>query len=235
MHNQIICLFVVFLIQTGNCITEYQVGDTLYIWAASGLNLRAAPNAESKVIQKIDFGEQVLCQESKDWDDYSNSSVIIKDIQKIDGEKTKTIEFKGTWTKVKYRSTEGYVFDAYLSKLKPLGDTNEFLTFEYFKQQYGILKYIEQKDSLAEGGRNRIVLGNGSFIEEYHSVGGAQFNMIAPFLSIEEAVLIIRKYDDHALDVIQKGPNRVEIQQEMGGYEIRSFENVTFVSGGWSC
>ena len=235
MRNQIICLFVVFLIQTGNCITEYGIGDTLYTWAASGLNVREAPNTRSKVIDKANFGEPVLCKGEKHWQEYLYGSVKIKDVQPIGDKETKTLTLKGNWVFVKYKDIEGYVFDAYLSKLQPPAKESNIYILESFKKEFGVVKHIGPQDSLSESGGNKVVLGNGAFLEEHYSESGGGITMTIPHFSIEEALLMIMYYDGYALDIIQKGENTIEIHQETGGYTISTHGNITIISGEWGC
>ena len=228
-------LLITFLLKTGNCIVEYKPGDTLYVWATSGLNIRAAANANAKVVGKIGFGEMVLSRAGKNWNLYQNESVKIKDVQAIHGERTKTITLRGNWAMITYNDIEGFVFDAYLSKLKPPDHNESSSFFEAFKEEFGIVKYIEQKDSLSENSKNRILLGNGAVMDEYRYATYRSFYVIVPYFSIEEALLIIRKLDNYAEDIIQSNENTIKIRQEIGGYEIRSYENSTIISAEWGC
>ena len=87
---------------------NYKQGDTLRIFALSGLKLRNEGNINSKVLSNIKFGEKV----------------VIIDTFQFDSKKVQIIEeFSGQWVKVKYDTLEGYTFDGFLSSL-PMPKTN---------------------------------------------------------------------------------------------------------------
>lgn len=50
----------IFFFNTSLASDNYKTGDTLYVWANSGLNLRKGPGTNFKTIDKISFGERVV-------------------------------------------------------------------------------------------------------------------------------------------------------------------------------
>ena len=81
---------------------NYTIGDTLNIFALSGLKIREEGHANSKVLASMKFGEKVVV-----LDTFSTGN---KSKQTIEG-------FGGSWIKVRYDAIEGYVFDGFLSAL----------------------------------------------------------------------------------------------------------------------
>ena len=85
--------------------TRFKDGETLYIWAASGLNLRDKPDAKGTKLITIPYGSKVVVQ--------PNIGVKVP----FEVEQSKDFSVKGYWLLVKYENTEGYIFDGFLSKL----------------------------------------------------------------------------------------------------------------------
>ena len=81
---------------------NYKQGDTLKIFALSGLKLRNEGNINSKVLSFMKFGEKVIILDTSRFNQ--------KNVQIIEG-------FSGRWIKIKYDTIEGYAFDGYLSSL----------------------------------------------------------------------------------------------------------------------
>ena len=77
--------------------SNYEVGDTLNVFAINGLNLRSNQNLKSEVIKIIGFGEKVII--------------------KSEAIKSDTIDFRfGNWIKVStLDQTTGYIFDPFIS------------------------------------------------------------------------------------------------------------------------
>ena len=118
----------------------YSIGDTMYVYAFDGLNLREQPNVNSKVIGKLEFGEKVQ----------------VANMPKIGHEnEVKIGTTKGYWVTIKQNEKTGYVFDAYLSKLpnsklnievlkfKKLDLKNEEDPYEGHQMEKELLTYIE--------------------------------------------------------------------------------------------
>lgn len=101
-------LIAIVLLKTISLIAQtsrFKDGETLYIWATSGMNLRQKPDAKSAKITTIPLGSKVIVQ--------PNVGAIIP----FEVEAFKDFTVKGYWLLVKYENTEGYVFDGFLSKL----------------------------------------------------------------------------------------------------------------------
>jgi Bacterial SH3 domain len=112
--------FLLFIATQSHAIDYYKPGDTLWVWAKNGLNIRSEPNASSSVLGKIENGNKVIML------DYPEKGVSfsIEEIKKTVVEdpetgKKRQIHFNldGYWAKIQYGSQVGFVFDAFLSKL----------------------------------------------------------------------------------------------------------------------
>jgi hypothetical protein len=125
-------------------INGFRIGDTLTVWAESGLNLRSERGKESKIIAKIPFGEKVVTKTRKG---VFGNDFFISDRANMyncnNGESyTENIRLKGSWVWIKWKGKEGYVFDAYLSKLsipnleKDYYQLNGLELFQYYFGEY---------------------------------------------------------------------------------------------------
>lgn len=92
--------------------TNPSEGQLLSVIAPSGLSLRSAPGTESKVLDIIEMGEQVLIL---------NSSEVTSIEDRIEWT-------NGKWILVRYNDIEGYVFDGYLTSL-PIPTDNYELSY----------------------------------------------------------------------------------------------------------
>ncbi len=141
-----------------DAINNYKLGDTLFVWAKNGLNIRKEPDANSPVVAKLSFGSQVLIIDEalqttpylleiskiKELDEYHQDKESISERRKS----KKKLVFSGFWVKIRTNNTEGYVFDAYLSSLKTLSNDKHPAKYredydqhnDLFKINFGLLK-----------------------------------------------------------------------------------------------
>jgi hypothetical protein len=85
--------------------SRFSEGETIYVWALSGLNMRKLPDAKSEKISSLPYGTKVTVQ--------ANIGVIVAH----EVEEFKDFKVKGVWLLVKYGDKEGFVFDGYMSRL----------------------------------------------------------------------------------------------------------------------
>lgn len=80
---------------------NFKTGDVLYVYAYNGLNLRAEPSTNSRVVEKLDHADEVeviqVMSESKEID-FRNSN----------------------WIEVDAYGKKGYLFGGYLSAVEPM-------------------------------------------------------------------------------------------------------------------
>lgn len=102
----IICL----TISIGNAADNYKVGDTLYVWAKSGLKIRASPNIKSNIIQTLVTGTEVKVVEK------TEISFAYKLFEASKFEKHPFL-LHGKWVKIQTNGITGFVFDSFLLKI----------------------------------------------------------------------------------------------------------------------
>lgn len=127
----------------------YNSGDTLYIWAKSGLNMREGPGTDFPRMKKLEYGEKVRV-----IDNYLRSTPLSLTILKKN-KRHKQFKLNGHWVRVKIENIEGYVFDGYLSRLPVMEmkkNNDGEIYFEHFneyaKREFGIDSTILNADSL---------------------------------------------------------------------------------------
>ena len=87
--------------------SRFQTGDTVYVFAVNGMNLRKDASLVAPVKAKIPYGERLLITGIPDNQD----SVVVKEFEGFN--------IAGHFVEVEYRGQSGYIFDGYLSKLIP--------------------------------------------------------------------------------------------------------------------
>ena len=88
-------------------INEYQAGDTLYVWAYHGLNMRGAPSPGAAKLLAIPYGAKVIVLDSIRVKSFSVKEYF-------------DFRIKGHWSKVRFDTLEAWVFDGYLSRYPAL-------------------------------------------------------------------------------------------------------------------
>lgn len=146
---------------------RFDVGDTLYVCAYNGINLRSEANTSSEVITKLDHAKQVVVLETA-------SNLIEIDHR------------KSIWMKVSSNGYTGYLFGGYLSAIEPL-----YLESYSFDCNTGMY-YLDWVSDIIGGASpvlNQSVLdkqkktGGEVSISTYHSYqnGDLFYNKVGPF------------------------------------------------------
>jgi hypothetical protein len=206
MKQLILSICIAFLFfQNAYCIYNYNQGDELIVWAKSGLNLREEPNIQSKVITKIVLGETVVAQGGKDL---GVGGLEIKDKQTLADGKGFTMTLRGRWVKVKFNDFEGFLFDAYLSKIK------------YDKDKPLEKLLIDQKEICNEYRIDywnswRTIMNDGTYINSWSYQSGSGYDMMIPFFSFEEAFLIcIALISNPPKEIVQDRMDEIWIDED---------------------
>lgn len=152
-----LCLLVfIFLLAVTSTFSQaafsktYQPGKKLYAQALQGLSLRADTNLKAKVLTVVPFGDVVeVMADSKPKVAITNSNI------------------SGTWVKVKYGINTGYMFDGFLSRLKPMDKTENY-TYELADYLKGIFKAVSdvKKPGNDNDETRKVVFANG-IVSEY--------------------------------------------------------------------
>jgi hypothetical protein len=104
------------------CISFCQEnGYVEYVWARNGLNLRDAPKKTGKRLATLPYGTKVTILDDGP-DGPSDAVLIIPEVTTEDGEHNAPLYLKGTWVNVCTEQDTGFLFDGYLSTMKPLKD-----------------------------------------------------------------------------------------------------------------
>ena len=127
-------------------IDRYQVGDSLFIIAKTGLNLRQDADMKSPVLTILPYGErvEVLAERHPNWHKDADSVQIIRPEEWYQSaEPTPAYWLTGRWVPVKYGEQRGYVFDGYLSRHPPF-------VFDRFGLIEDLPAYVERNYRLRE-------------------------------------------------------------------------------------
>lgn len=175
---------------------EYKKGDVLYVWKNATINLRVAPNSNCEVITYLSFANKLIVIDT-DLKKFPFSvqeiAPIKQDEQSNESYNFKGFKIKGFWVKVKTESGEiGYVFDGYLSKIKPDFE----LTEASFNKNFKELKSKKRKfnDALSDSRyENKYFYKNGSYIIELGSNYDSHSHYFTPNISLEEGYWLLLK------------------------------------------
>ena len=234
-------IFQLIIVKYLQSINSYQIGDTLFNWAKSGLNLREEMKLDSERKLKIKYGEIVIVLQSKD--ELYPENEKLTSVYEIWGKKQKNVEYYGKWVKVNYKGTIGYVFDGFLSRLKPPNEGKKELYLndpvksglkEYLKEEIGIVKYSKKLPE-SNVGTEKIMYNYGIYLNNYTDESTSGFRLIIPETTFEEAFQLIYNLNDVIITSIEQEKERCKINLGCGGYLIRMIDNVCIIDGGFGC
>ena len=241
MKNKELIAFTISIFISINtfAISNYKISDTLYVWAKKGLQLRSDPSFTSDSITLINYGEFVETLEEKSiYQGYLRSgelSVIEINSKTINGRQYPGIRLNGLWCEVKYMDKIGYVFDGYLSNLKPFnyGEGNK----EYFDRNFSVIKTIQDTNITSpEWWTFKAVYSSGiSYFRSQFTSSGTE-TIIIP-ISIEEAYLVFvnrfvnEDYSD--ITVVEAENNYMFFAIEFSEIKIRKTEGFVIIEHGW--
>lgn len=125
-------LFVVQFLNAQETLGEHSTQMTVI--STTGLNMRSAPNLQSKVVASIPYGAkvEVLSSESFGLETVAYHTYHSKFRGKKTSDKN---EVSGHWRKVKYGENSGYMLDAYLGRIEPLKAEHKGLNKDYIYLQ----------------------------------------------------------------------------------------------------
>ena len=195
----ILHLFLLLSVSSVFGIGEYSKGEHLYIWAASGLNLRAEPNAQAQKIINIPFGEKIeIIDNQIHAHPFSYAMARSNSTEWV---------VNGHWVQVAFQQHRGYVFDGYLSKLPPITNPSEkapYLNLDLIKSYgkdhwEGLLEEtkiatinFEDQQRDPDKGRSssyKLTFKNGAYYESIEESFSGYINIFISNISIEEAYL----------------------------------------------
>lgn len=174
-----------------------------YVYATSGLNLRATAGTDGQILTVIPFGERVTILD--------DSTAV----ERIDW-------LEGKWVQVSYQGTQGYLFSAYLSDLPILNPEEQFLPYTGMNLTLPLIDWINLSFEQSRQA-DTLVLADNVTISSYYEGGhflthndteyrhrvhvllrdktlGEAYNLLRSFLVTDEERL---HYDEHAVFIEQ--------------------------------
>lgn len=196
-----------------NAIQRYDEGDTLFVWAKSGLILRASPDFKAEKISTLPYGTAVKTHSYKYRDeDISEIEVAVVQPYNFNGKNYPGYKIPGLWVKVTAQGKTGYVFDGYLSKYPPANKIHQIplntYTDEWSKYLSGAFgESCQSKDTSRHRHTPKFDITfykNGASRQSRSAGDGvsAQTYML-PELSLEEGFLLANYFYD-----LEKNSNR---------------------------
>lgn len=203
-----ILVLVSFLFNNLYSSDEYKVGDELFVWAKSGLNLRLEPSTKSTILISLPFGETVtiIAKSNKTF----NVTGVLKTDRDYHKENVDPIIFKGNWVQVKSSSGKiGFVIDQYLLSLKPKDLTEDNL--------FGLqLDLISMDTTFFENNETNFIVkknyGDGIIEKNTYGDYWGSTSFIFPNSTFEEALIRLgATWDLNELKVIKNWKETIEL------------------------
>ena len=181
-------LLLVFLYcQLSYAIDWYRPGDTLQVWAQSGLNMRNKAGLDAQVVARIPYGAAVIVQSEKLF--YNQNGLRLPVLGREETPSSFVLE--GQWVEVQYGSHRGFVADMYLGRLPALRATEREELPKYLARIHPTLSLQAVQISPEEGLIDSTFTSGAGLIyalstSDYHRKEA----LIGPHLSKEEAYLL---------------------------------------------
>lgn len=191
-------------------IGQYGEGDTLFVWAKSGLVLRAAADFKAEKIITLPYGTAVKTLSHKYRDeDISEIEVTVVKPYSFEGKNYPGYKIPGQWVKVTVQGKTGYLFDSYLSKYPPMLEKSESGSREYWDDY--LSRVFGQAGTSTDTSRRGhvpeydIVFYKNGASRQSRSVGDglSSHTYMLPELSLEEGFLLANYFYD-----LEKNSNR---------------------------
>jgi len=160
---------------------SYKPGDKLYVYTRDGLSLREQADAKGKLIEVAAYGEEVSVQsDSQPQVTFTSSNI------------------PGAWVKVRHRDKTGYMFNGFLSRLKPMSNSsNERIRedlYNYLKQEFKLVKETKTPPETIYREYLKMELSNGAIYEARDYEGGTTIIVRFPVnvITFQEVFLFSR-------------------------------------------
>ncbi len=239
-------LAILLLFSTAICFAQqsrFKEGDTIYVWALSGLNMRKLPDAQSEKMVALPYGTKVTVQ--------SNIGIIVAH----EVEEFKNFKVKGVWLLVKYDDQEGFIFDGYMSQLiAPQKNVDNYL-FTYLKKSVGKIgktefidfkggkkRYLREEENIDKlitivygGGHCKVVFSNGiSYSLHIGEVSEETYTF--PNVSLYEGYIFIKTvFSRYEFQYDKTAKKFIIDDTEICGFDIFMKNKNLIVYGGCNC
>lgn len=183
-------------------IHSYKKGESLFVWAKSGVIIRDTNNLNGARLDVVPYGEKIKVLGSKIYR-YDEIAVNLikppKAKKKARNNEAKKFgyDLEGTFVKIKYKNVEGFVFDGFLShweapKFITIGNKKVMESLEkYIKRKFLVLeKEEEYSDFNFDCALSKTIYSN-QIIQENIACKTGLTRLIIPNFSIEEVMLFL--------------------------------------------
>jgi hypothetical protein len=195
-------------------IDNYKNGDTVYVWAFSGLTLRQYPGLNAPKLKTIPYSTALVAIGEK-FNDQDND-ITVEAVPSFKGAEgiCPAILISGRFVGVVFGRDTGYVFDGYLSKFPAFRYVTDKLmrgkprfedVGEWAKRNFSLASaFTEAYDGA--GSHSKSVYRNGIVEEGWTSKSGMQ-RTILPNLSFEESFMIFNFMSSFEWDIRHPSDN----------------------------
>jgi hypothetical protein len=184
-------MLCVLFSSNASAFERYKAGDTLYVWATGGVNVRSKPDGE--IISKLSYGTPVIARQS---DQGKSSEMEIISPRTINNISHPGVNIYGEYVEVSFKNSSGYIFDGYLSKFPPFLCKDNLTNCEgfrqYFSRVFGPEKELKNVQG-PEGNFVRLIYNTGITYDLTASGGWGGELIIIPDMSITEAFLFVNR------------------------------------------
>jgi len=171
---------------TAKAADNYKVGDTLYVWAPSGLNVRTGPSTFYNKMGKLEIGDYVVVKRITSGKYITNGLSAYHDPYGEPDGMNHPYQLGGKWIEVENDKFYGYAVDIYLLKI-PYQKTME----QCFA--YGDLENMKT-DTLHGDFDVNYSFPNQFAINVYTGEGGGGETLILPGFTIEEGYVLANAF-----------------------------------------
>ena len=234
-----IILILIFVQFNAKAADNYAIGDTLYVWAKSGLNLRKGPSARALKNGGVMFGAYVIIEEKTKVG--FNVDGVADFHQTNISRPSNPIIFYGNWVKVTTEEgSEGFVIDQYLLPIKPNIQYEADATILPLELLHSDTVYAREEITDGEGLNYRINQSYDGDVKVCLEQGGVWSGEVYLFngRSIEEVLVILAIPHNGFEDILVEKywPNEIILSFEgVCEYKITKFEETVRVDILCSC
>lgn len=187
-------------------IQRYSPGDTLYVWAISGLRMRKTPGLQAEKMRLIPYGTALkVLNEKRGRDGHDITVQAVPEYIDAQSVKSDAVIFTGYFAQVAFQGDTGFVFDSYLSKLLPMQyeltrriagegekDWQRFEPIENYAQRaFGLL--AKKQLGKQPDDHVRLIYANG-IVWDMGLEKGLPGRIILPDISMEEAFMLLNNW-----------------------------------------
>ncbi len=229
----LLAIIIFSQMQTLHALGQYKPGDTLYVWAMSGLTLRDGPSLKAAKLANVPYGTMLKVL---NYNGAHDSSVEAVPGYATGEESSPAVLLGGDFAQVTFQAIKGYLFDGYLSTLPIIkysktadsGRPHFESLEEWATRSFGLLQKT-QTGTFEYGtpSMTQWIFGNGILISGWMEKDG-HTRVVLPNVSMEEAFLIFNCMNNYEWQILYKGK-----YSELDGYrfEKTSLDAWIFFSG----